>query len=59
VLTAKVFALTAYRLLRDGGIAAQALMNSYTPDFTRQSYVQYMESMLSTERMEITPVPQF
>jgi hypothetical protein len=54
-----VFALTAYRLLRDGGIAAQALMNSYTPDFTRQSYVQYMESMLSTERMEITPIPQF
>ncbi|MGI6200604.1 MAG: amidohydrolase [Christensenellales bacterium] len=51
VLTAKIFALTAYNLLRDGAAEARAVMDSYTPPMTKDQYLAYMERMMRTERI--------
>lgn len=37
---AKMMALTAYHLLRDGAAGARQVMKDFTPVFTRESYVQ-------------------
>ena len=59
ILTAKIFALTAYNLLKNKGACAKALMENYTAELTKESYIEYMESMHSTEKIDITPVPEF
>lgn len=56
VLPAKILALTAYRLLKDSGAGAKALADSYHPIFTKDSYVEYMESMLQTVTVEKEPL---
>lgn len=50
MLTAKIFALTAYRLLRDGASLAKKLKAGYTPRFTsREEYVSFMDAFNRTE----------
>ena len=50
MLTAKIFALTAYRLLRDGASLAKKLKAGYTPRFTsREEYVAFMDAFNRTE----------
>ncbi|MDR1444841.1 MAG: M20/M25/M40 family metallo-hydrolase [Treponema sp.] len=49
ITTAKIFALGAYRLLKDKAAAAQELVESYHPVFTRDSYVAFMESLIKKE----------
>ena len=49
VVTAKIFALSAYRLLRDGAVKAKEIVENYQPIFTKEEYIQYMDSFIKTE----------
>ncbi len=50
MLTAKIFALTAYRLLKDGASLAKKLKAGYTPRFaSREEYVAFMDAFNRTE----------
>ena len=49
VVTAKIFALSAYRLLRDGAIKAKEIVENYQPIFTKEKYIEYMDSFIKTE----------
>ncbi len=57
VVTAKIFALTAYRLMKDGAAAAKENIADYKPRMTKAEYLDFMESMLTTETVEPTPLP--
>ena len=37
---AKMMALTAYHLLKDGAVLARRTMDGFTPVFTRESYIE-------------------
>lgn len=50
IITAKIFALTAYRLLKNGGKKAKALTENYLPKFSKEEYVRFLDSMVKTER---------
>lgn len=54
VETAKIFALTAYRLLKDGAAAAKKIVAAFTPELTREEYFRFMEE---NNRTEIFPQP--
>ncbi len=49
LMTAKIFALGAYRFLKDGAKAAKKVVEDYRPVFTREEYVAYMDSQIRTE----------
>ena len=49
VVTAKIFALSAYRLLRDGAVKAKEIVANYQPIFTKEEYIKYMDSFIKTE----------
>ena len=51
ILTAKMFALATYRLLRNNANKAKDLVNSYQPKLTKESYTAYMESMIRDETL--------
>ena len=53
VVTAKVFALTAYNLLKNNGAYARALMEQHEAVLTKESYIQYMEKH---NRVETIPI---
>lgn len=54
LLTAKIFALSAYRLLRDGALAAKRLVTEYRPEFqSKEEYIQFMESFRYVEEKGI------
>lgn len=57
VIPAKVFALIAYKLLRNGGDRAKAILESFEAVLTKEQYLDLMESMLSVERIEQQPLP--
>lgn len=48
ITTAKVFALTAYKLLKDGAAAARGIVQSYEPKFDHDAYCAYMDGFMST-----------
>lgn len=52
VITAKIFALTAYRLLRDGAQEAKKIISDYKPVFTKEEYIAYMEQLFRTQFTE-------
>jgi hypothetical protein len=52
--TAKVFALAAYRLLKDHAAEAKKVIEDYKPVFTKESYIEFMESLIRKERKELT-----
>jgi amidohydrolase len=54
ILTAKIFALGAYRLLRDKAALAREAADNYRPVFTRKTYIDFMESLIRKERKEVT-----
>jgi amidohydrolase len=54
ILTAQVFALGAYRLLKDNAAQAKDTAAKYRPVFTRDSYIEFMESLIRKERKEVT-----
>lgn len=43
IVPAKLFALTGYRLLRNGAVGAKRVISDYTPQFTKEGYVSYIE----------------
>ena len=45
ILPAKLLALTAYKLLRNGGEKAKEIKDSYTPVFDKKSYIQYVKKI--------------
>lgn len=49
VVTAKIFALSAYRLLRNGAVKAQKIVENYQPILTKEEYIEYMDSFIKTE----------
>lgn len=56
VVTAKIFALTAYKLLKNGGNYAKALLDSYKAVMTKESYIEFMDSMTSVEELPMAPL---
>ncbi len=55
VVPAKLFALIGYKLLKNGGDYACALMDSFEQLMTREQYVAFMESMMTEE--VVPPAP--
>lgn len=54
VLTAKIFALTAYRLLKDNAKVAKEVRDSYKPVFAnKEAYIEFMEKFYSVQEAEI------
>lgn len=56
VVTAKVFALCAYKLLKNQATEAHALIKDYQAIFDRQSYCDYMDSVQKIETLKQTPL---
>ncbi len=52
ITTAKIFALTAYKLLKNRGEAAKKIVEDYQPAFTKSQYLQYMNKLIKQERCE-------
>ena len=57
LLTAKLFALITYRLLRDGAKEAQKLKEGFRPLFSKKEYLAYMESMLEKSEIPMEEPP--
>ena len=57
VVPAKVFALIAYKLLKGTADRARAIMESFEAVLTREQYLNLMESMLTSEHMDLQPLP--
>lgn len=57
VIPAKAFALIAYKLLKNGGDRAKAIMESFEAVLTKEQYLDLMESMLTTETQPMNPLP--
>ncbi len=57
VLPAKIFALVGYKLLKNGGDYAKALMDSFEALFTKEEYIAFMERCLIEETIEPNPLP--
>lgn len=55
VVTAKIFALTAYKLLKNGAVYAKELKESYQAVLTKAQYLQFMEENNS---VEVIPMEQ-
>ena len=55
--TAKIFALTAYKLLKDDAAAAKDMLDGFVPEMSRDEYVTFMESMNATETIPMDPLP--
>lgn len=53
IVTAKIFALSAYKLLKDDAAAARSIVDGYRPKYTKESYLNYMESLIQHESREI------
>ena len=59
IVTAKIFALTAYRLLKGGAVAAKKLVDDYKPIFTKQEYIDFMEEIGGSATGKSLPVSNF
>lgn len=57
VITAKIFALTAYRLMKNGAAAAKENIADYKAPMTKDEYIKFMDSMQTVEVVEPTPLP--
>lgn len=57
VMTAKVFALAGYKMLKNGATYAQAVMDSYKAVMTKEEYIKYMDSMMATEHIDMAQLP--
>lgn len=49
IVTAKIFALGTYRLLKDGAKEAKKIAAEYQPKFTKEEYIAFMDSMIKKE----------
>jgi amidohydrolase len=53
LLTAKLFALAAYALLKNNAEQARSVIDSYTATFTKEQYVSYLDALMTTEKKEL------
>jgi amidohydrolase len=53
VATAKVFALAAYALLKDGAAEAKKVVEGYKAPYTKQGYIEFMDSLIKRETREV------
>ena len=49
IQTAKVFALGAYRFLKDGAKEAKRTVADYEPKYTKEEYIKFMDSLIKKE----------
>ena len=56
VVTAKIFALTAHKLLKNKAEYAKALLKDFTPVMTKEEYIRYMDAHNVTESIPMKPV---
>lgn len=56
VITAKMFALSVYHLLKNDGKAAKDMAASFQPKFTKATYTEYMSSVMKTETIDMHPM---
>lgn len=56
VLPAKIFALTAYNLLKEKARYAKELKKSFKPVLTKEAYINYMDAHNLTESIPVTPL---
>lgn len=54
ITTAKIFALTAYELLKNRAAAANEIVSAYRAPFTQEQYIAFMDSLIRTETREAT-----
>jgi len=54
LITAKIFALSAYKMLKNGASAANKIIEEYKPKYTKAEYLDFMESLIRLERKEIS-----
>lgn len=57
VVPAKIFALTAYKLLKNGGDAAKATLETYEQLMTKEEYVKFWDGMKSKRTIPMNPLP--
>ena len=53
LVTAKIFALGAYKLLKDGAAGARRVTEAYRPVFTKQEYLDYLAGFERHEHKEV------
>lgn len=54
VLTAKIFALSAYRMLKDEAKVAKKMKEEYQPVFSnKEEYIEFMEKLYSVEEKDL------
>jgi hypothetical protein len=54
ILTAKIFALSAYRLLKDDAVLGKTLKKEYKPVFkSKDEYVEFLDKFYSVEEEKI------
>jgi amidohydrolase len=49
ITTAKIFALSAYKLLKDNAAKAREIASNYQPKYTKEQYIKFMESLIRKE----------
>ena len=52
LLTAKIMALSAYQLLKDGAAEAEKVKEAFDPRFTREAYIEYMNHFESVRTID-------
>ena len=56
ILPAKIFALTAYNLLKEKARYAKELKENFKPVLTKEAYINYMDAHNLTESIPVTPL---
>lgn len=51
IVTAKIFALTAYNLLKDGAKIARKIKGGFVPKLSKEEYVAFMDSFIREETL--------
>lgn len=52
IVTAKIFAISTYRLLRNGAVNAKKIVKEYQPVFTKEEYIAYMDAFEHIEKYQ-------
>lgn len=58
VLPAKIFALAAYRYLKDSAAAANKLISEFRPLMTKEEYLRNLDSIAMTREYPMNPIVQ-
>lgn len=52
IMTAKIFALSAYKFLKEGATASKEVVEHYKPKYTKQEYISFMDSLMRYEKRD-------